>query len=80
MEDQGRVEKLLEEILDVQREQLEQYKNVTKRSLELQQTAVGRQEQIGKIYRIALIVSAVVVAGIIGLVFYLLQYLPMRYR
>jgi hypothetical protein len=51
MEDQSRVEKLLEEILDVQREQLEQYKNVTKRSLELQQTAVGRQEQIGKIYR-----------------------------
>ena len=80
MEDQGRVVKLLEEILDVQREQLEQYKNVTKRSLELQQTAVGRQEQIGKIYRIALIVSAVVVAGIIGLVFYLLQYLPTRYR
>ena len=80
MEDQGRVEKLLEEILDVQREQLGQYKNVTKRSLELQQTAVGRQEQIGKIYRIALIVSAVVVAGIIGLVFYLLQYLPTRYR
>ena len=80
MEDQTRVEMLLEEILDVQREQLEQYKTVTKRSLELQQTAVGRQEQIGKIYRIALIVSAVVVAGIIGLVFYLLQYLPMRYR
>ena len=80
MEDQGRVEKLLEEILDVQREQLGQYKNVTKRSLELQQTAVERQEQIGKIYRIALIVSAIVVAGIIGLVFYLLQYLPTRYR
>jgi hypothetical protein len=80
MEDQSRVEKLLEEILDVQRQHLEQYKNVTKRSLELQQTAVARQEQIGKIYRIALVVSAVVVAGIIGLVFYLLQYLPMRYR
>ena len=80
MEDQSRVEKLLEEILDVQRAQLEQYRNVTKRSLELQQTAVARQEQISKIYRIALIVSAVVVAGIIGLVFYLLQYLPTRYR
>jgi len=80
MEDQSRVEKLLEEILDVQRQHLEQYKNVTKRSLELQQTAVARQEQIGNIYRIALVVSAVVVAGIIGLVFYLLQYLPMRYR
>ena len=80
MEDQSRIEKILEEILDVQREQLEQYKNVTKRSLELQQIAVGRQEQISKIYRIALIVSAVVVAGIIGLVFYLLQYLPTRYR
>jgi hypothetical protein len=80
MEDQSRIEKLLEQILDVQREQLEQYKNVTKRSLELQQIAVGRQEQISKIYRVALIVSAIVVAGIIGLVFYLLQYLPTRYR
>ncbi len=80
MEEQNGVERLLEQILEVQREQLEQYKSVTKRSLELQQTAVGRQEQIGKIYRIALVVSAIVVAGIIGLVFYLLQYLPTRYR
>jgi hypothetical protein len=80
MEEQNGVERLLEQILEVQREQLEQYKSVTKRSLELQQTAVGRQEQISKIYRIALVVSAIVVAGIIGLVFYLLQYLPTRYR
>ena len=80
MEEQNGVERLLEQILEVQREQLEQYKSVTKRSLELQQTAVGRQEQISKIYRIALVVSAIVVAGIIGLVFYLLQFLPTRYR
>ncbi|PYS85817.1 MAG: hypothetical protein DMF62_17840 [Acidobacteria bacterium] len=47
MEDQSRVEKLLEEIRDAQRESLEEYKRVTSQSLELQQKAVNRQEQLG---------------------------------
>jgi hypothetical protein len=80
MEDQNRVEKLLEEIRDLQREQLEEYKRVTGQSLDMQKRAVDRQEQVAKIYRIALVVSAVVIAGIIALIFYVLQYLPTRYR
>ena len=80
MEDQSRVEKLLEEIRDAQRESLVEYKRVTSQSLELQQKAVNRQEQLGKTYRIALIASALLVIGIVILIFYVLQFLPTRYR
>ena len=80
MEDQSRVEKLLEEIRDAQRESLEEYKRVTSQSLELQQKAVNRQEQLGKTYRIALIASAILVIGIVILIFYVLQFLPARSR
>jgi len=80
MEDQSRVETLLEEIRDTQRESLAEYKRVTTQSLELQQKAVNRQEQLGKTYRIALIASALLVIGIIVLIFYVLQFLPTRYR
>jgi type VI protein secretion system component VasF len=80
MEDQSRIEKLLEEIRDAQRESLEEYKRVTTQSLELQQKAVSRQEQLGKTYRVALIASALLVIGIVILIFYVLQFLPTRYR
>ena len=80
MEDQKRIETLLEEIRDAQRESLDELKRVTSRSLELQQRAVNRQEQLAKTYRIALIASATLIVGIIGLIFYLLQYIPTRYR
>ena len=80
MEDQSRVEKLLEEIRDAQRESLEEYKRVTSQSLELQQKAVNRQEQLGKTYRIALLASAILVIGIVILIFYVLQFLPARSR
>jgi len=80
MEDQSRVETLLEEIRDTQRESLAEYKRVTTQSLELQQKAVNRQEQLGKTYRIALIASALLVIGIIVLIFYVPQFLPTRYR
>ena len=80
MEDQSRVEKLLEEIRDAQRESLAEYKRVTSQSLELQQKAVNRQEQLGKTYRVALIASALLVIGIVILIFYVLQFLPPRYR
>jgi CHASE3 domain sensor protein len=80
MEDQNRIEKLLEQVRDGQRESLEEYRRVTSQSLELQQRAVKRQEQLGKTYRIALIASAALVILIVGLIVYLLQYLPTRYR
>jgi CHASE3 domain sensor protein len=67
--------KLLEEIRDVQREHLAEYRSVTHRSLELQKQAVTRQEQLGAMYR-----RVVVVAGLGSLVLVvLLGFLLMRW-
>ena len=51
MEGGDEIRQLLREIRDAQREQLAEYRRVTERSLELQQRAVARQEQIGHLYR-----------------------------
>jgi hypothetical protein len=80
MEDQKRIEKLLEEIRDAQRDHLEEYRRVTTESLELQKRAVARQEQLATTYRVALIGSAILIIGIIALIVYLLQFMPSRYR
>lgn len=66
---------LLKEIRDVQSEHLAEYKAAAQRSIELQQRAVNRAENIGKIYRVALVVSAVLIIGIIILIVYLLTFL-----
>ena len=80
MDETNQIEKLLEEIRDLQTESLEEYKRVTSQSLDLQQKAVSRQEQLGKTYRIALIASATLIVIIVGLIIYLLQYFPTRIR
>ncbi len=54
---------LLVEIRDLQREHLEEYRRVTKESLELQRRAVQRQEQLGRLYRRVVAVSALVLAA-----------------
>jgi hypothetical protein len=66
------IRQLLREIRDAQREQLAEYRRVTERSLELQQRAVGRQEQLGQIYRRLLVASGSVVAVLLVLLVYLL--------
>jgi len=60
MECDDETRRLLGEIRDAQREQLAEYRRVTERSLELQQRAVTRQEQIGHRYRYLF------VTGIVG--------------
>ena len=60
MERDDETRRLLGEIRDAQREQLAEYRRVTERSLELQQRAVTRQEQIGHRYRYLF------VTGIVG--------------
>jgi len=69
---------LLREIRDIQKEHLAEYKAAAERSIELQQRAVARAESIGKIYRIALAVSAVLIIGIILLIIYLMTFLSHR--
>ena len=72
MEGDDETRRLLREIRDAQREQLAEYRRVTERSLDLQQRAVTRQEQIGHLYRRLLLVGGVLVAALLVLLVYLL--------
>lgn len=69
--------RLLEEIRDVEREHLSEYRRVTQRSLELQEKAVARQEQVTRIYQWALVGAVVLTIGIILLIVYLMDMLQM---
>jgi hypothetical protein len=80
MQNPDEIKDILIELRDTQREHLAEYKKAVQRSIELQERAVKRQEQLAKTNRFALIVSAVLITGIIGLIFYLLSYMPARYR
>jgi hypothetical protein len=66
------IRQLLREIRDAQREQLAEYRRVTERSLELQQRAVGRQQQLGHLYRRLLVAGGTVVAILLALLVYIL--------
>ena len=72
MEDGDDIRQLLREIRDAQREQLAEYRKVTERSLELQQRAVARQEQMGLLYRRMVLVGGTLVAALLALLVYLL--------
>ena len=72
MEPADRTHKLLEEIRDAQLEQLAEYRRVTEQSLELQRRAVARQEQYARMYRVIIIVGAILVTGLLALLGYLL--------
>jgi hypothetical protein len=62
---------LLVEIRDVQREHLEEYRRVTRESLELQRQAVKRQEQIGRLYQRVVAVGALILFGLVLSLIYL---------
>src|SRR5882762_4870713 len=64
MEGDDETRRLLGEIRDAQREQLAEYRRVTERSLELQQRAGTRQEQIGHLYRRLMLVGGVLVTAL----------------
>jgi len=75
MEPSNEVVQLLTEIRDNQYKQIEAYDAVTKRSLDMQQQAVERQEQAMKMYLRSLVVGGVLVVGIVVLIVYLLRLL-----
>ncbi|PYN38407.1 MAG: hypothetical protein DME01_02530 [Candidatus Rokuibacteriota bacterium] len=75
MTSEGEVRVLLREIRDTQREHLAEYRRVTERSLDLQQRAVARQEQMAYIYRRLLVVGG----GLVAILFALLVYLLVRW-
>ena len=72
METGDDVRRLLEEIRDVQREHLAEYKRVTQQFLELQQRAVGRQEQLSGVYKRIVLIGGALVAALLALLAYLL--------
>jgi hypothetical protein len=72
MEDGEEIRKLLEEIRDVEREHLAEYRRVTSLSLELQQRAVARQEQVGRVTRLVFLIGGFFVAALLVLLAYLL--------
>jgi cytochrome c-type biogenesis protein CcmH/NrfG len=81
MQGDDRTVLLLEEIRDAQREQLVEYRRVTQQSLELQQRAVARQEQIGAIYKRVVLVGGVLAALLLSLLLYLLvRWSPYLFR
>jgi len=49
-ESDDQTRRLLEEIRDLQRDQLAEYRRVTQQSLDLQKRAVDRQQQLGRLY------------------------------
>ena len=75
MEPPNEIVQLLAEIRDNQHRQIETYDAVTKRSLDMQQRAVERQEQAMKVYLRSLVVGGVLVVGIVVLIVNLLQLL-----
>ena len=72
MELSEEIRRLLEEMRDIQREHLAEYRRVTQRSLELQQRAVERQEQIGRLYQRVIAAAAALVGGLVILLLYFL--------
>jgi cytochrome c-type biogenesis protein CcmH/NrfG len=72
MEGGDEIRELLRDIRDAQREQLAEYRRVAERSLELQQRAVARQEQIGRLSRRVLLGGGTLMVLLLTLLVYLL--------
>ena len=72
MEANDRTHKLLEEIRDAQREHLAEYRRVTQQSLDLQQRAVDRQQELGRLYRRIVLRGGGLVVVLMALLLYLL--------
>jgi len=72
MQETDDIKELLGEIRDAQLEHLAEYRKVTQRSLELQQRAVNRQEQLGRLYQRVVIAGALLILCIIIIVIVLM--------
>jgi hypothetical protein len=74
MSDNERTITLLEEIRDLQKESLTEYRRVTQQSLDMQREAVKRQQQMAGLYRRVLLVGVLLVVPLLGLLLYLLAH------
>jgi hypothetical protein len=72
MQPDDRTQELLEEIRDAQREHLAEYRRVTQRSLDLQQRAVERQQEVSRLYKRIVVLGGGLVVVLMTLLLYLL--------
>jgi hypothetical protein len=72
MQPDDRTRELLEEIRDAQREHLAEYRRVTQRSLDLQQRAVERQQEVSRLYKRIVVLGGGLVVVLMTLLLYLL--------
>ena len=66
------IRRLLQEIRDAQREHLAEYRRVAERSLEIQERAVARQDQAGRLVRQIVLVGGILGAVLLALLVYIL--------
>ena len=76
MADERTTEQLLGEILEVQRQHLEEYKRVTSQSLELQRQGVDTQARHVRMYRKFIVAGTVVIATLVVYLLWLSAKLP----
>ena len=77
----NRIEKLLEEIRDAEREHLAEYRRVTAESLDLQRRAVERQQELGRTYmRVISLGGGLVLALVLLLGYLLIRWGPRLFR
>ncbi len=72
MEQDEEIRRLLQDIRDAQREHLAEYRRVTERSLEIQERAVARQEQAGRLVRQIVLVGGILATVLLTLLVYIL--------
>ena len=72
MELDEEIRRLLQEIRDAQREHLAEYRRVAERSLEIQERAVSRQEQAGRLVRQIVLVGGILATVLLTLLVYIL--------
>ena len=81
MDQADRTNQLLEEIRDLQRESLAEYRKVTQQSLDMQSRAVRRQEEMGGMQKRMATLGGVLILTLVGLLVYLLiQWSPRLFR
>jgi len=66
------IRRLLQDIRDAQREHLAEYRRVAERSLEIQERAVARQDQAGRLVRQIVLVGGILGAVLLALLVYIL--------
>jgi hypothetical protein len=74
--DERKTEELLGQILQVQRQHLEEYKRVTSRSLEMQREGVETQARHVRMYRRFIIAGSIVIGILAIYLFWLSAQLP----